>query len=362
MDGDRVAEGKRDLVVACNEAIKFLNRKKPSQSGGAPELIELAKLYIETIKAIKPLPQDETIIDYLQAMENSHEKPKPGWIDRAIAWVARNLHTPFSPEVHDGYVIIAGLQMQMARLLPDDSLRQFIWSIQLKFRYVFGEDRAKKYEEALSPQNLEKLDNQTLVSYLQMLISDLYSAYIINYEREVAVRSVKRLIGSSSIGLTVVAIASSLVLYFTAPGHLFYLPIITIFGIIGASISITRRLQIVAQSPIGSISDPILEINSLRLGKAGIFVALCSGALFPLLLAVLFSSGILGAVLGVSLSPVFKSSADAILFPDLVDSASFAKLAAWSFIAGFAERFMPDILDRMVQRGLSRVEQSPVGK
>jgi hypothetical protein len=35
----------------------------------------------------------------------------------------------------------------------------------------------------------------------------------------------------------------------------------------------------------------------------------------------------------------------------LVDARDFFKLLIWAFIAGFAERFVPDVLDRVVARG-----------
>ena len=117
--------------------------------------------------------------------------------------------------------------------------------------------------------------------------------------------------------------------------------------------SVFQRLQTTMEAQ--SEQDPMLELIGLKYGRVGIWFSLIVGSVFAVLLYIVFLSGILGQggifpefvypdapKNGVALGDLFNGK--------LADPEAYAKALVYSFIAGFAERFVPNILARIVQR------------
>ncbi|HEX9918062.1 MAG TPA: hypothetical protein VGA87_02780, partial [Pyrinomonadaceae bacterium] len=86
--------------------------------------------------------------------------------------------------------------------------------------------------------------------------------------------------------------------------------------------------------------------------------SLLSGACFSLVLLFIF----LGGLLRGGLFPDYPDQNGATFIHLLrtvsLDGTQFAKLLVWSFIAGFAERFVPDFLDRFLAKEKARDAQT----
>jgi hypothetical protein len=110
-------------------------------------------------------------------------------------------------------------------------------------------------------------------------------------------------------------------------------------GTLGALISVLRRIQ-------GMTLEDNPDLNLVQLGRssASIYYSPLLGAVFALLLLFLFMSGLLSG----SLFPTSPHNGEHA-FLGCVPSGcvDLAKLAIWCFIAGFAEKFVPDALDRL---------------
>jgi hypothetical protein len=129
---------------------------------------------------------------------------------------------------------------------------------------------------------------------------------------------------------------------------------VVFLGGCGACISFLRRLSQVPQN-IESLSG-LLE---LRKSYADVFVAMVSGGLFALLLYLVFASGLLGELFSRNLVPNFRevtcnaSGTRTLMWfitsLELEDRKAMAILFIWSFIAGFAEQLVPDVITRIVQ-------------
>jgi hypothetical protein len=117
-------------------------------------------------------------------------------------------------------------------------------------------------------------------------------------------------------------------------------------GALGGFVSLQRRIQMIPTE-----GDPLVSIFELQNGVFSVYLAPLLGATFALVLFFIF----LGGYLRGELFPDFT-------LPSLIlgnfawsgtrmSGGDFAKLLIWSFIAGFAERFVPDTLTRLVDRG-----------
>jgi hypothetical protein len=162
-------------------------------------------------------------------------------------------------------------------------------------------------------------------------------------------------------------------------------------GIMGGCVSMLQRIQSAPNE-----GDSLYNLAALSHGWKGISLSPLYGAIFAMLLYVLFTAGILkGAVFpevetirvpsnasatqspspaqdasastastqaATNLSAVQTSEAKASVpaprslpFSDTapVDGKAYALLVIWSFIAGFAERLVPDTLNRLVTKNQS---------
>lgn len=112
--------------------------------------------------------------------------------------------------------------------------------------------------------------------------------------------------------------------------------VILSFGALGAAISLITRTRN-NESILNNIS--ILEILSVQ----------TIGAVFSLILGFAFMGNMLGGTL-------FPNPM--VFYRILYIPSAFAKLIVWSFIAGFSERLVPNILNNFVKKADNKNEQN----
>ena len=125
-----------------------------------------------------------------------------------------------------------------------------------------------------------------------------------------------------------------------------------ILGLLGGYVSCFLRIY---QMPAGA--DTNLAVQSLRYYSANLIAKPLLGALFAVVLYLLFMSHLMTSPLFPAIS--IGAADTPISFQDyffgtvMATSVEFAKLLVWCFIAGFAERLVPDIVGRLTTKAIS---------
>jgi hypothetical protein len=121
-----------------------------------------------------------------------------------------------------------------------------------------------------------------------------------------------------------------------------WLALVPLVGALGGLISSQRRVQ-----SIPSVGESLTDLTNLHFFGRSLTASAMSGAIFAAILCMLFASGLLKG----GLFPTVDLNVRLPMDPNVhMPSESLARLLIWCFIAGFAEQFVPDALDRLVSK------------
>jgi hypothetical protein len=306
-----------------------------------------------------------------------------------------------------------GLEIAVVKLQCDDSLRRGAWAIRAKYKDLVGEKTYDAYQTS-NPPDPRTADVKQLRSDTLQILGEFHWAYAFAPLRE-KIRSdlMKRVFAITTI-LVLVALLIAGVGYYQQqkgdgePGKSVQIPVLAVviaLGMIGGYTSLQQRIQ-----NVPSTGDPIVNISELANSRFSLYLAPISGAVFAVLLYIIFIGGLLSGPLFPKVStlqPACAESADTTAskrdkqanvaggpvsggaapeagtsnLPQVSSSdtqgtrkpcsesvdfsaflkktgpesgVSFAMLLVWSFIAGFAERFVPDTIDRLVSQAAKK--------
>jgi hypothetical protein len=273
-------------------------------------------------------------------------------------------------------------------VLPPEKLAQRVQLLRSAYAEMAGPTLAATYR----PPNLEGVeDGDKLKKLLQADAQELqrfiHFSQLFTPDREKLRKDMFVESGWYMVAATVIWLFSSVgSLWF---GLQFLAVLITVIyaGVIGGFVSSQRRLQM-----IPSDGDPLRSYYALENGRSFIALAPGFGAVFAVVLMFLFISKVIegpifpkyptdnppipqevAAKTGstqtgqteteTNLLQETRDMSDLERFQFLqflpVGPASYALLFLWSFIAGFAERFVPDALDRLMTRAQGDAKPAP---
>ena len=243
---------------------------------------------------------------------------------------------------------IATLEDKILARDDDLAVRRKAWQIRSRYARLAGPERYQAYLASGPPDaNDAQVPIDALRADLRRVLATTHFTYSMAMVRENNRRRVLRSLIIWTIGLCLPALllAGLLPKSEGRGAQAALLCSVIFFGCLGAYVSIQRRLQNTSDG-----GDPVIGILLLQEFYLVQRYPLIAGGVFAVVLYLIVAAGFMQGT----------------LFPTLNDHGlpsnvvNWAKLLIWSFIAGFAERLVPDTLDRLVNQAKLASETAPM--
>lgn len=264
------------------------------------------------------------------------------------------------------------IELDLTSLIPEMALRIRYWAIENRFRRVVPKGVAEAFFARHTVNKVEDHPEDELRHLARSMLDTIHANYGVNFEREILIRRLMRYVAVAALVLIIFTLALAIkVLPVEAQQGL---AMITVIGMAGAAISTIQRLQ-KATSRDAMVDDGIFELMSLRIGWVSILMSIGIGGVSALFIYALISAGLLDSVVpqmapetgpppatlnqprtpappvpSCNPGPGCPHWADTIYKElGLKERSDLFKLAVYAFVAGFAERFVPDTINKLAK-------------
>lgn len=289
------------------------------------------------------------------------------------------------------------IELDLTSLIPEMALRTRYWAIENRFRRVVPKGVADAFFARHTVDKVDEHPQDELRHLARSMLDTIHANYGVNFDREILIRRLMRYVAVAAFIL--IAFTIALARNVLPVGAQQGLAMITVIGMAGAAISTIQRLQ-KATSRDAMVDDGIFELMSLRIGWVSIMMSIGIGGVSALFIYVLISAGLLDSVvpqIGAENGPPSPPStpnqsgtllpqvglvnetpappatlnqpstppaavpacaresscphwADAIYKAlGLEERSDLFKLSVYAFVAGFAERFVPDTINKLAK-------------
>jgi hypothetical protein len=253
--------------------------------------------------------------------------------------------------------------------LPVEYLRAELWALRDRLARVATKDALAAFN-GKRIADLEKASDEDVIAEVHSILGYTHKSYYLATIREVAAGRLKFVLFVCTI-LTFIGLMG--LVNWKAEEFGIRQPfsvclgfaLIMITGGIGAMMSVGRRLQGAIKNKVMA-DDPLFEIAALELGRVGVLLSCLIGAIFAGLVYLMLygGAGQIIEVKGVSVFPDFSPDVWGAK-PGLSAALCFAKpsdmarMLVIAFIAGFAERLVPDAIDRVLSQSAKKAAAGP---
>jgi hypothetical protein len=237
-------------------------------------------------------------------------------------------------------------------LLPPETVNRSAWILRERFREIACTSVYNKYiasgppEVSLAPDKLPLLKAD-----LTRVLDVLHWHYSLIPMRE----RIRKTLTSTCLWMVVAYTLGLAAILIWCRWHgaefLAMLTVVLYAGIIGGFVSSQRRME-----AIPSDGDPLITVFGLDSSGYYLWLSPLLGAIFAVVLTAMFIAGIFKGALFpdfyVSLPPEHHGLPFFYFTWNTLPKSSeeYAKLMIWAFLAGFAERLVPDSLDRLATK------------
>ena len=247
------------------------------------------------------------------------------------------------------------LDIHILKLAPVESLPYKARSLRQQFRNIVGEASYQSYL-ASKPPNFEEGDfsenTAVLLADIEYLINCIHLGYSVNsLVKKANNRITSQIVFLIICGITFILFGILFMFEGGIQGHSLSVPSAIFFGGMGGLMSLQERYLNLPTND----GDPIGMASRLENSWSMVFLPAIKGALFSFLLFMMF----IGDLVSGDLFPKFGTISNGtvgVLLLDVINhaapisSADYAKHIIWSFLAGFAERLVPDTLTKLVSK------------
>ena len=262
------------------------------------------------------------------------------------------------------------------RLLDAKSLPRKVWDLRNRYRDIIGLKEYEAYLASKPPEITGEVKTDSLRADLDFLLNKIYLNYSLNPFNEKMRSSIsKRVTTTVLIGLGLIILTGIFprfrsflneILPFLFENdsdefkkHSATILMVLFAGAMGGLMSMLQRYNNLVRE-----GDPINRI--IRQSWHQIFVPAINGALFAALLYMIFIGGLIKGDFFPEITKLTgtlsgSQGVTALLTENGPASGNdYAKLIIWAFIAGFAERFVPDTLTKFIPKKDAEKEVSSI--
>ena len=256
------------------------------------------------------------------------------------------------------------LEQAVLKASPLPELRRQAWSLRREFAEVAGPARYAAYLAANPPDAATAAEEELRADLDQVLEEVQWLYTVLPVQEQVRSSLVQKTFLLTVAALLLIVVGLSIQRVATGSAFEIQPVFVALFvGAIGGMISTIRRIQTTRLD-----ENVVVGLLEMSRGLWSIYLSPLLGAVFAVLLLLLFKGRLLSGELFPAFWPPLGAETPAtapatpLTFSDVlnslhpVDSANYAKLVVWCFIAGFAEQLVPDALARV-----SRATESPAG-
>ncbi len=237
-------------------------------------------------------------------------------------------------------------------LQPPEMVERSAWIVRERFREITSPSIYDKYIASNVPTDISTPASLSLFKGDLALVLDVLHWYYSLIPMRERLRKSLTINCIALILLCAVALGGILVwCNLHNADFLAMLSCVLYAGIVGGFVSSQRRMQ-----HIPSVGDPLISVFGLDNAGYYLWLSPLLGAIFAVILALMFVAGLLkGSVFPDFFVPLRGTARGLPFFHFTWDtlptsSAEYAKLFVWAFLAGFAERLVPDSLDRLASK------------
>jgi hypothetical protein len=247
------------------------------------------------------------------------------------------------------------LDLALVRLEPFELVRRRKLPLEAEYEALVSAQEFQRYKDAEkdirdAEKDIRDAEKESIRANLQNLMHEVQAVYNAIWAQEDVRRKHAHVLVESIIIFLLVDLAAAVSLgyWYRLSSFISIAVLIVLTGALGALTSTLRRVQ-----TMDLRGNPHLNMLDIARSSSVAFTSAVLGAVFSVLLYLLFAGGLLKGALFPEIAVPESTGATTITEWDPVphNTLNYAKLLVWAFIAGFAERLVPDRLDQLSKTG-----------